>query len=515
MLFGSLFQRMRAVWGNSDSALPSVSPQFTDYLQSAAEQHLAELRSDASKAAPCQGMAKSDDSSSPTSSVSVSVSVMETPNHKEAQTPVEKSKRRCSSDPPRKRPKIQPDIPTPHPERDLFYIVHFTSCRIGNHLECPLPPDRSKGLKTLELNQDDSEALAKYRDVRGRLAAGFFLSTMATIHKELQRNYGKANTNLSRKKSSDEPNQHTLILRTKLASLWIMYAHTILEVGLELCQQQQELKRQQTNIHTAKRHMPSSFQNLTSEDEHALVPELTVQAVLNHAFAILQAARECPLVGNHKYITLSLGRLLVVGRVLETDDNYTQITKVASQALRVAITDAITTCHNSMEICHGILPSKQRRIQRTSAEICIQNLCKYFPNPPRSTNSPRNTKVFGVGLGEDLRAVLELPGRLRDSAKLSAAVTKDLNSARAICNEVNRWCRLREKIGKRLYTLLFLSPEDGAKDGRTTVATPLFEYFLFFRTMDCASDVPPEGAKWTDLEHAPPDDGGGCVEWTW
>lgn len=173
-----------------------------------------------------------------------------------------------------------------------------------------------------------------------------------------------------------------------------------------------------------------------------------------------------------------------------------------------------------------------------------------------NTIIPKETPISDLVLKAEMRAVLDLPGEfllllLREEEgegeeHTTTMVFCDRNAARALCQEVNRWSRLKEKLGQRLLATVTpttitsstgnssigssSSSSHQQQQKHTAAATPWLENFVFYRTRDCPSDVPPPNAKWRDVEYAPtgdgedrgglPGGGGGAsadarVEWKW
>jgi hypothetical protein len=358
---------------------------------------------------------------------------------------------------------------------------------------------------------------------------------------------------------STRPVLSLLELRHRLAGLWCIYAHVVLEVGIQAYQEQQ---RQRDNRTTS-----TTTAGVTTA-------ELEFQNVLNHAIAILETARMCPLVGNHKHIVLALGRLLVVGSFLEDGGGWSKAltndltyrTTMDSKPVIQAVSDAVSACGEAMTSCRGILlpddkdetVSAQNHCYYDKAEVSIDFLSRYggvsssssttngtttttissrarSQQATKATTTPTEPFISATIMGRDMKAVLALPGQWRNQQSRNSTVSPttpttmvvcDRNAARALCHEVNRWSRLKEKLEQRLWTVLVHACErtttsDTSTTSTTstpTAGTPWLEHLVFYRTMDCSSDVPPPSAKWHDVEHAMvlgDDSREGKIEWKW
>ena len=134
---------------------------------------------------------------------------------------------------------------------------------------------------------------------------------------------------------------------------------------------------------------------------------------------------------------------------------------------------------------------------------------------------PKETPVSSPVLENELKAILELPGEWRESMDgySSTTVVADLNAARALCMEVNRWSHLKENLEKRLWTVLvpYEKGSSSGTSGHPAAETSWLEHFVLYRCMDCPSDIPPLGGQWKDVEHVAATTGQARprVEWKW
>ena len=188
--------------------------------------------------------------------------------------------------------------------------------------------------------------------------------------------------------------------------------------------------------------------------------------------------------------------------------------------LQSSVQNAILNCWDAMEICHGTLDAPKRH-KNLSTNILAENSILFLSNYEPSRDShlwvsnvvPKEESITAFDLGQGMKDVLELPECLKNTLNITTAVVRDCNAARAICRELNRWSRLKEKLEQR-RTMTLVPHHDKSQDASTT---HWLDYLVLFRTMECHSDVPRTDAKWFDLEHAAasPDETTTRVEWHW
>ncbi len=363
-------------------------------------------------------------------------------------------------------------LPTITSMRKVRMRTEMTNCSTGkkcriDHLPLPFLPNRlHMGITTLLKNQSvgrnrqssiDSPSTL-YRWLRVRLASGLVRSSFDYLHKLLQRYYDDVKK-VARKLQAGTTQPHELSLleslRDGLSGIWCVYAHFVLEVGCLAFVG-----------NSGKNRCDVSF------DEYS-----------DLAISILMKVQHCPLVGNHAAIGISLGRLIVSSTAMKEtkrDCIQTQLSRVDfSKSVRSAIDaswDFINVCrlHGNKARRYPIKPAP------TKAIVSLSN----FALKCNKTNSKNEVQI---NVRDGIESALLFPMTLRDSLPSVSFLSKimgvgDRESILILCEEMNRWSRLRENLEADSNHTMRMTPSSGAEISFAAEELP------FYSSLEALSD---------------------------
>jgi hypothetical protein len=331
-----------------------------------------------------------------------------------------------------------------------------------------------------------------YRWLRVRLAAGFLRSSFTVLHQLLKKDYDNAQELLKMMDNDLSPEKglgSLLAVRDRLAGIWCVYAHFTLEAGRLLlaeeggtrkfCEKRHYSKKAKATSKRSADHgclkktMVAKSSASTRRNELRIEePELnnprhgsefvtnnvSLQEVVNYALSILLTARECPLVGSHTDIGVSLGRMIVSCTAVEnTFEGVTRIEMLRAPLL-AKIRSAISACWDGIDMCQGRLDFSRRFVTDNSSIAPVEKLISgvdlRFQKVQNEKRISRSTLQSGLEL------TLELPGTLRGIYRNGGQIIGDRNTIRLLLAEVNRWSRLEESLETNPHDTLKLSPRN-------------------------------------------------------
>jgi len=232
-----------------------------------------------------------------------------------------------------------------------------------------------------------------------------------------------------------------------LAGIWCVYAHFVLEVGCLAFARKEDRK-----------HDHVSF------DEYS-----------DLAISILMKAQHCPLVGNHASIGISLGRLIVSSAAMKETKHDCIQAQLSRDNLTRNIRLAIEVSWDFIDVCrlHG---NKARRYAINSAPTkAVVSLSNFVLKCDKSILK----KEVQINILDGIESTLLLPMTLRKSFPFISFQSKimgidDMDSIRMLCEEMNRWSRLREKLEGNSNHTIRITPSCDTEVSFAAEELPLF-----------------------------------------
>lgn len=280
-----------------------------------------------------------------------------------------------------------------------------------------------------------------YRFLRVRMAAGVARSSFTLLHKLLRQGYGEAKSVLNQMDESlshGELMTELLAVRDRLATLWCVYVHFLLEVGKLgiLPAKKQQLGR-----------LEGGFKATTYHD------------VVAFAVSALWNVRNCPLVGNHAAITVCLGRLMMTSLAIET-------TKVENDSIEVTRSKVTERIRMSVAVCWEAVDwtrADQTILKGLSLnKLTTNQVTEYFAVIDLPGKKVHNEKRLNPQtLQGEFKSTLKLPLFLREQGAVMSNASflfDDRNAKRTVCAELNRWSRSEEQLAKYPNRTMTLSP---------------------------------------------------------
>ena len=476
--------------------------------------------------------------------------------------PRRKRRRRIGDGPPRHL--RDPDCPSTDEVKARILIPSQRTYQheIWRRLQTSNTIFSSKSMNSI--NPDDTSLCFLYRWLRVRFAAGLTRSSISLLHNMLTKSYEKARHLLERALDGDNNSDldKLLKLRQRLAGLWCIYAHVILDLGHDALLQSSESLDAISSISgsflvseddSSRINLAGTTSTTTSTPSspvfspppspptakrgrgrgrpkksgflkrkeisprrgrvlkvkyHDKTPA-TTQDVHNHALAILSVARACPLVRNHSLIALSMGRLIVSGNALKTSNGTMTDQELSGESMYSSISSAISACWDSMDVCHNKQDTQQRFQIGPPPSKSISLISQFHSN-----NRPvlKEQRISEEEVETSMESVLTLPAKIRGALDFSNTVFCDRNSIRSLCVELNRLSRLGKQIQTKSEVRL------SASNGDT-----LLDHLPFFAAYDCdrSKEKQSPNSKCMDVEdiergyfsrHKHPRK---CVIWKW
>ena len=364
-----------------------------------------------------------------------------------------------------------------------------------------------------------------YRWLRVRLAAGLVRSCFDCLHQIIKKNYDEVEDVLKKLEIHPTHNEDLVSLvtvRDRLAGIWCVYAHFTLEVGClaleEKTKKSLSSQRKNKNMECLSPRDNTTVlcnPNVNSETDSDFVDNDTVASELelyyqqsrsipivndhrkrievtssdhqenttyddisNHAISILLAARDCPLIGNHTAIALSLGRMIVSSTVMEQSKaNCTQV-HLSKEIMSAKIQSAIDVCWDNIDTYRSKShqQSKRRFITKPVSKTTLR-LLSNFEIKNQKLHTEKRIKKKAVLDG--IESTLKLPNYIRNaltrtSLPSDGAIIGDRNTIRYLSVELNRWSRLGEELETNHDGTIRLTPFHGPELPFLAAELPLF-----------------------------------------
>jgi len=187
--------------------------------------------------------------------------------------------------------------------------------------------------------------------------------------------------------------------------------------------------------------------------------DLTFDDFSNHAISILMTARDCPLVGNHIAIGVSLGRLIVSSTVMKASKTDCARVELSRETLSTNIQSAIDVCWDSIDVCQYNRRTNIRYAIRPVSKTAIRSLSSFEFKCDKSNWE----KEVRIQVQEGIKSTLLLPMTLRNSLSSTSflsegMVINDKDTIRCLCKELNRWSRLGEKLEMNSQHTIRITP---------------------------------------------------------
>lgn len=204
--------------------------------------------------------------------------------------------------------------------------------------------------------------------------------------------------------------------------------------------------------------------------------DMTYDDIYDHAISVLLAARDCPLVGNHTAIAVSLGRIIVSSTVMEhAKADYIRV-ELSREILSAKIQSAIDVCWDNIDTCRGELHQNKRFATKPVSNKTIRSLSNFEVKNQKLLTEKRIGKHV---IKEGIKSTLLLPMTLRSflsSTSLSSEgmVVGDRDTIRSLCVELNRWSRLGEELEINPRRTIRLAPSYDSKQSYAAEKLPLF-----------------------------------------
>jgi len=325
-------------------------------------------------------------------------------------------------------------------------------------------------------------------------------SACSFIHRALSKGYTKVES-IALVALEEEDNGNSLydllMRRQHLAGLWCIYAQIMMDFWL---QRKQEFTSRECSKRT-RRKRTSLVQNKNLWHNPNSLKE---PAIYHLILSILVTARECPLVGNHPLVCLSLARFIQTWAALQ-HSNGTRDVHVPKGELAAALRSAMDSCWDAINTFQGkdLLKNSQshaNKYRQDLAQMGRTQIGAYID----SDEGLRPPNGCSVQSHVAMKSVLALPESLRDAFGEDGLMVSDKNTMRALCAELNRMSRLKERI--ETGQGMFLSSAEGC--------TLLDELPLFFAYNDATRQLPLD-SMCLDVEFSAPMEKEENIIWWW
>mmetsp|Transcript_27529 Transcript_27529/g.60815 ORF Transcript_27529/g.60815 Transcript_27529/m.60815 type:complete len:327 (-) Transcript_27529:188-1168(-) len=204
--------------------------------------------------------------------------------------------------------------------------------------------------------------------------------------------------------------------------------------------------------------------------------DLTFDDVSNHAISILLAARDCPLVGNHTDIAISLVRLIVSSTVMEQSKNDCPRVELSRELFSAKINLAIDVCKDNIDGCRCKLRANRRYKTKPVFETAIRSLSD-FQVPYEMLHVEK--RMGPPTIYKEIKSTLLLPVTLQKklSSSLSVsegAVRSDRGTISSLCQELNKLSRLAENLELNPNRTIRITPCFDLEQSFAAETLPLF-----------------------------------------
>mmetsp|Transcript_7476 Transcript_7476/g.16094 ORF Transcript_7476/g.16094 Transcript_7476/m.16094 type:complete len:743 (-) Transcript_7476:156-2384(-) len=325
-----------------------------------------------------------------------------------------------------------------------------------------------------------------YRWLQIRLAAGLFRSSFDFLHRKLERYYKEAKEIICKleQDSTQEDELASLFnLRDRIADIWCVYSHFSLEVGcLALAKKRKNASSKKANESMCcisprskeisdiglKESLKTDFgvtdsgneikdtscyqEESRQEMENRNIPNeesgIEFEDISNHAISILLKARDCPLVGSHTAIMISLVRLIVSATAMEKEESDCLGVELSRQVFSSKIQSAIDACWDNVDSCRSNSHKKRRFTIKDVSKKTIRVLSNFEGNCQKLQAEKEIVKAeVEKGIESTLFLPMDLRNTLSSTTLLSEAVIRrDKDVIRCLGIELNRLSRLGEVL---------------------------------------------------------------------
>ena len=353
-----------------------------------------------------------------------------------------------------------------------------------------------------------SQCLVALKCVRVRMAAGMVKAGFKCILDLLEKGYEEAaklvvrcnSTTMSNYDIGDNEADMKLlnILRERLSGLWCIYVHYFAEISDLIKQKQQQ-----------KCHGSDGGDTATISRQ-----------IDDYVETVLLAARACPLVGNHSWTVLALGRYRMTKLALQHDPMPTSsLVTIKHADVQDVISSSIAACWDAMDdccrgICNGshqpgagvdatlrrprrsTMSQQQRRHASCRQEmdeivhgiaLCLDQFhvieSRLGKEPRMSLEEIQRCLSRTVGLSKKFAEQVKPKSRLSGGVStLTSHIFMDRNSIRDLSLELNRWSRLGEHLHTKQLLgqqITLLRPIQSTSMSHSTTCNLLDELPLF------------------------------------
>jgi len=325
---------------------------------------------------------------------------------------------------------------------------------------------KNKHFGTHRLSFIDSPRIM-YRWLRLRLAAGLVRSSFDFLNRILKKYYDevkKVVKNVEIHEARDGNLAILVGLRDRLAGIWCVYAHFILEVGCLACFRARKSENQNNLVDNSCGGMTNEVQNNIHFEDFS-----------NIAFSTLLKARDCPLVGNHPAIGVALGRLIVSSTVLKEMKTDCSQVELSRKTLSTNIQSAIDVCWDTIKLCQSKRRTDKRYVIYPVPEAVIRSLSNFLLVWDKSNCE----KEIQAEVHKGINSTLLLPMNLRNSLPSESLcsngmIISDKNTIRFLCKELNRWSRLGEKLEVNSRHTIRITPSSNSEISFAAEELPLY-----------------------------------------
>lgn len=272
-------------------------------------------------------------------------------------------------------------------------------------------------------------------------------------------------------------------LGDRIAGIWCVYSHFSLEVGcLALAKKRENAsseKKDELMCCTSPRskeisgngrnesskiefsvtdngneieHTSCCQEDARQEMENRNIPneenEIEFEDISNHAISILLKARDCPLVGSHTAIMVSLVRLIVSATAMEKEDSDCLRVELSREVFSSKIQSAIDACWDNIDSCRSNSHKKRRFTTKDVSKKTIRVLSNFEGNCQKLLAEKEIVKAeVEEGIESTLFLPMDLRNTLSSTTLLSEAITsRDNDTIRCLGTELNRLSRLGEVL---------------------------------------------------------------------
>mmetsp|Transcript_40362 Transcript_40362/g.43790 ORF Transcript_40362/g.43790 Transcript_40362/m.43790 type:complete len:680 (+) Transcript_40362:204-2243(+) len=357
-----------------------------------------------------------------------------------------------------------------------------------------------------------------YRWLRTRLAAGLVRSCFDCLHQMLKKYYDEVKVVLKKLEISATQKEELaslVIVRDRLAGIWCVYAHFTLEVGClalaEKVKKSSSQKKQKNmcclslrdttvpcdpdsnsemyfnfaenaggafNLELENRQSVENNHREPIEDNSSDRDNVTYDDISSHAISVLLTARDCPLVGNHTAIALSLGRMIVSSTIMEQSKVGCIQVHLPQEIMSARIRSAIDVCWDNIDTYRNKSHHQSRRrfTKKPVSETTLRFLSNFEMTDQKLCTEKRLRENMVL---KGIESTLDLPKTIRSSLLMTSlpsegVVIGDRNTIRSLCGELNRWSRLEEELETNHQRTIRFMPSHELKLSFLAEELPLF-----------------------------------------